>query len=165
MRREGREAKPSRGKGGRKVDARGRGWSKKVLAVPRRLSKGQMPPSGNPANCGGRKLRSGRIAWCRRWLTACPRLRASVCADVISIPHHSHFSLARRGARTIRCRAATTGSAAMDYSLGTFGDVRLDKRGRRSWNGLSRTKPCACAGWAATGPENSVPGGSLPAQG
>ena len=35
-----------------------------------RLSKGETPPVGNAANCGGRKLRSGRIAWCRRWVTA-----------------------------------------------------------------------------------------------
>ena len=68
--REGRLAKPLRGKGGRKLDARGLGWRKRIPAVPTRLSKGETPPVGRPPGYGGRKRRSGRIAWCRRWATA-----------------------------------------------------------------------------------------------
>jgi RNA-directed DNA polymerase len=40
--------------------------------VPPRLSKGETSPAGNAANCGGRKLRSGRTAWCRRWVEPAP---------------------------------------------------------------------------------------------
>jgi len=38
--------------------------------------------------------------------------------------------LARRGGNAIRCAAAGRRAAAMDWSLGTFGDLRLDKGGR-----------------------------------
>src|SRR5271165_1501690 len=65
---EGREAKPPRGKGGRKVEARGREWSKKPSReCPQGLHKGQKHAV---VSGGGRKLRSGRSAWCRRWSTA-----------------------------------------------------------------------------------------------
>jgi RNA-directed DNA polymerase len=37
-----------------------------------RLHKGETSPAGRAANCGGRKLRSGRIAWCRRWVEPAP---------------------------------------------------------------------------------------------
>ena len=38
----------------------------------------------------------------------------------------------------------------MGRSFRTFGDVRLDKRGRKSSNGCRRVKRCACASWPAT---------------
>jgi hypothetical protein len=38
----------------------------------------------------------------------------------------------------------------MEMSLGTFGDLRLDKGGARSSNRWLRARRCVCAGWAAT---------------
>ena len=49
----------------------------------------------------------------------------------------------------------------MELSLGTFGDVCLDKRGRKSSYGCLRVKRCACASWAATARVSCRPGGSL----
>ena len=37
----------------------------------------------------------------------------------------------------------------MEYTLGTFGDMRLDKGGVRSSNGWWRARRCACGVWAA----------------
>jgi hypothetical protein len=53
------------------LDARGLAWSKRVPRV-RMLNKGQTPPADNAAIYGGRKLRSGRTAWCRRWVEPAP---------------------------------------------------------------------------------------------
>ena len=50
----------------------------------------------------------------------------------------------------------------MEMSLGTFGDLRLDKGGVRSSNRWLRARRCVCAGWAATAQAKSEPGGSLP---
>jgi hypothetical protein len=43
----------------------------------------------------------------------------------------------------------------MEMSLGTFGDLRLDKRGARSSNRWLRARRCVCAGWVATVQANS----------
>ena len=50
----------------------------------------------------------------------------------------------------------------MEMSLGSFGDLRLDKGGLRFSNRWFCAKRCACAGWAATAGVNCRPGGSLP---
>jgi hypothetical protein len=39
-------------------------------------------------------------------------------------------------------------SVCFDYSLGRFGDRRLDKGGRRFWNVLSRAKVSAFGKWS-----------------
>src|ERR1700744_5982196 len=45
----------------------------------RGLNKGQRQPAGNRGLIiGGLKLRSGRIAWCRRWSTASKAANGSV---------------------------------------------------------------------------------------
>ncbi len=44
--------------------------------------------------------------------------------------------------------------AQIDWSLGRFGDLRLDKGGRRSSNAWSRARMSACDGWQ----EACVPG-------
>src|SRR3982074_3833128 len=46
------------------------GWRKRIPTVPQRLHQGETPAVGRPTDCGGRKHRSGRIAWYRRWVTA-----------------------------------------------------------------------------------------------
>jgi hypothetical protein len=38
----------------------------------------------------------------------------------------------------------------MEWSLGSFGDLRLDKGGLRSSNGWSRARQCACAALAVS---------------
>src|SRR6266446_10949812 len=55
------------GEGGRELEVRCPKRGKRVPAVPMRLRKGQKPAAGSG---GGRKPRSGRSAWCRRWSTA-----------------------------------------------------------------------------------------------
>src|SRR5882762_4636007 len=66
-RRKGREVKPLRGKGGRKVETRGLEWSKSSRECPQGLHKRQKPAG---LTGSGREHRSGRSAWCRRWSTA-----------------------------------------------------------------------------------------------
>ena len=51
----------------------------------------------------------------------------------------------------------------MEWSLGSFGDVRLDKGGLRSSNGWSRARRSACAGLAAIAAASCGPAGSSPA--
>jgi hypothetical protein len=50
----------------------------------------------------------------------------------------------------------------MLYELGSFGDLRLDKGGPRSWNGSSRARRSACGVLAVTGLGNSGRDGSSP---
>ena len=52
--------------------------------------------------------------------------------------------------------------AEMDWSLGTFGDLRLDKGGVQSPNGWSRARRYACAVWAVAGVAKSKRAGSSP---
>src|SRR5579862_9859390 len=52
--------------------------------------------------------------------------------------------------------------AGMEWSLGSFGDARLDKGGVRSSNGWSRAKRSACAGWVVTVEANCKQAGSSP---
>ena len=51
----------------------------------------------------------------------------------------------------------------MEWSLGSFGDLRLDKGGVRSSNGWSRAKQSVCAGWAGIAAGNCGLAGSSPA--
>jgi hypothetical protein len=51
----------------------------------------------------------------------------------------------------------------MEWSLGSFGDLRLDKGGVRSSNGWSCARRCVCAGWAAIAAANFGLAGSSPA--
>jgi hypothetical protein len=50
----------------------------------------------------------------------------------------------------------------MELSLGSFGDLRLDKGGVRFSNGLCRARRFACADWAVTARASCRPDGSLP---
>jgi hypothetical protein len=50
----------------------------------------------------------------------------------------------------------------MEWSLGSFGDMRLDQGGARSSNGWSRARRCACAGWGVTVVANCKRAGSSP---
>src|SRR4051794_30665628 len=43
-----------------------------------RLHKEQTPLAASAAGCGGRKPRSGRTGWCRRWATASEEANGSV---------------------------------------------------------------------------------------
>src|SRR5882762_2593591 len=54
--------------------------------------------------------------------------------------------------------------AEMEWSLGSFGDLRLDKGGARSSNGWSRARRYACAGWVVTVVAKSERAGSSPTQ-
>ena len=53
----------------------------------------------------------------------------------------------------------------MEWSLGSFGDVRLDKGGVRSSNGWLRARRYACAGWVVTAVANCKRVGSSPTRG
>jgi hypothetical protein len=50
----------------------------------------------------------------------------------------------------------------MEWSLGSFGDLRLDKGGARFSNGWSRARRCACAGWVVVVAVKSKLAGSSP---
>jgi|KBSMisStandDraft_5_1062788.scaffolds.fasta_scaffold161136_2 hypothetical protein len=52
----------------------------------------------------------------------------------------------------------------MDMSLGTFGDLRLDKRGVRSSNRWSHARLCVCAVWVVTAVASFRLGGFSPAR-
>jgi hypothetical protein len=52
----------------------------------------------------------------------------------------------------------------MEMSLGTFGDLRLDKGGARSSNRWPCARRCACGVWAAAVAVNFGLVGSLPVQ-
>jgi hypothetical protein len=69
-RREGRLAKPTRGKGGRELDARSSARCNRcntLPILPSGLKRKRTPRRGNSR---GSKRRSGLTAWCRRWVTA-----------------------------------------------------------------------------------------------
>ena len=94
---------------------------------------------------------------------ACPCEGARLCAQVISSSHRSQkIACPTRGKyNSVHPGNRRTG-AEMEWSLGSFGDLRLDKGGPRSSNGWSHAKRCACAALAVSVVANCALDGSSP---